>query len=59
MTPAVLLLLITFASGSGTAVTIDMPSLHACMTAAMEIQSAHDRDTTARCVSRRVARPSD
>jgi len=52
MTPAVLVLLFTFASGSGAAVVIDMPSMQVCKVAANEAVTAHDRDTSARCISR-------
>jgi len=52
MSPAVLVLLFTFASGAGAVATLDMPSIQACKAAANEIVAAHERDTSARCISR-------
>jgi hypothetical protein len=52
MSPAVLVLFVTFASGSGAVATIDMPSMQACKAAANEIVAARERDTSARCISR-------
>ena len=52
MSPAVLVLLFTFASGAGAVATIEMPSMQVCKVAANEAVTAHDRDTSARCISR-------
>ena len=52
MSPAVLVLLFVFANGSGAVTTIDMPSMPACKVAANEAVVAHERDTSARCISR-------
>jgi len=52
MSPAVLVLLFTFASGAGAVATVDMPSMQICKAAANEAIVAHERDTSARCISR-------
>jgi hypothetical protein len=53
MSPAVLVLMLTFASGSGAAVTIDMPSMSACYQAQTELNREYHLDTSARCINRR------
>jgi len=52
MSPVVLLVLVTFASGAGAMAAIEMPSHEACISAQRQMLAEHSQDTSARCIQR-------